>query len=313
MKSTFLFFLLINLVVLESHSARHRNLRRLNSFPKSNLKIADKNSTPMVFDLPVTYNPRVKKWISYFQKPGKKWFTKWLERSHRYVPDIQKILVKEKLPKDLVYVSMIESGFSTRAVSSASAVGPWQFIRSTGIQYGLRSSWWLDERRDVFKSTYSAAKYFRYLYNMFDSWYLAAAAYNMGENRLKRLIKKYKTRNYWDLSQKRTFAKETKDYVPKLIAAILISKAPQLYGFRNIKKHQPLDFETIQVPGGTDLLTLSDRIGVTRRYMKDLNPELLENFVPEFVATHSIRVPKGAAKVALSHAQKSVGIRISRK
>lgn len=292
--------------------SRHR-LRRLNSFKKSELKLATDEQAPMIFDLPVTYNYRVKKWIKYFQTSGKKWFTKWLERSSRHIPPLQEILIKENLPNDLVYVAMIESGFSSQAVSSASAVGPWQFIRSTGEQYGLQVNWWIDERRDFTKSTHAAAKYLQYLHRMFNSWYLAAAAYNMGENRLKRLIKRYGTKDYWKLSMKRGFAKETKDYVPKLMAAILISKAPGLYGFRDIKPHSPYRYDIIDVPGGTDLPNLADHLSVTRRHLLALNPELKLGFVPKFVRSHAIRVPKGAQAMTRQFVDRAKGLYLSQR
>jgi membrane-bound lytic murein transglycosylase D len=144
----------------------------------------------LVFDIPVAYNPRVKYWVEYFQTTGRVWFVKWLERSPRYLPSLQTTLSRHGLPKDLAYIAMIESGFSSQASSTAKAVGPWQFIRETGERYGLKVAWWLDERKDFQKSTDAAAKYLKKLYGMFHNWYLVAASYNTGENRIKRQIKK---------------------------------------------------------------------------------------------------------------------------
>lgn len=246
------------------------------------------------FDLPITYNHRVKAWITYFQTNGKKWFERWLERSHRYLPTMQAVLKERGLPQDLAYVAMIESGFSPRAVSSAAAVGYWQFIESTANRYGLKTNWWLDERRDFAKSTVAASRYLGDLYRMFDSWYLTASAYNMGEGRLKRLIKKHNTNNYWVLSTKKGFPKETSDYIPKLLAAMLIAKAPRLYGFSSVDPKEPYSFDYFHVPGGTDLVTLADAIGATRKDLETLNPELLKGFVPKFIESHRIRIPKGS-------------------
>lgn len=269
--------------------------------PKTKVKLASPLESKILFDLPVTYNKEVKHWLRYFQGQGRKWFRRWLERSTRHVPMIQKVLARRGLPLDLAYLAMIESGFSSYAVSSAAAVGPWQFIRSTGEQYGLQSNWWLDERRDFEKSTHAAADYLGHLYKLFNSWHLAAAAYNMGENRLKRLIRRHRTNDFWQLSQKRDFANETKDYIPKLIAAILISKTPKLYGFRDLLAHKPLRFERIEVPGGLNLTALAQYLSVHPRHMKNLNPELIKGSVPKFVPRHTIRIPRHSKQAVLKY------------
>ena len=157
------------------------------------------------------------------------------------------------MPLDLAYIAIIESGLAPKARSHASAVGYWQFIKPTAERYGLKVNWWVDERMDFYRSTDAATNYLNDLYGMFGSWYLAASAYNMGETRLKRLIKKHKTKNFWILSKKKGFPKETREYVPKLIATVLIAKAPKLYGFKNIKPMRPYAYEVFHVPGGTDL------------------------------------------------------------
>ncbi|HND85809.1 MAG TPA: lytic transglycosylase domain-containing protein [Pseudobdellovibrionaceae bacterium] len=254
-------------------------------------------SSSLIFDLPVTYNAEVTKWITNYQTVGRTWFRKWLERSYKYLPFIQEEFRSANIPTDLAYMAMIESGFSLTAKSSANAVGPWQFIQSTGVRYGLKVNWWLDERRDLHKSTQAAIKYLRELYQEFDSWYLVAASYNMGEAGLARAIKKHGTRDYWTLVRYGAIPPETREYVPKMIAAILISKAPHLYGFRDIEAMDPIETELISVRGGTDLTQISERIGVTLRSLVDLNSELLLARVPIQVENHFIRVPKGANKL----------------
>jgi membrane-bound lytic murein transglycosylase D len=245
------------------------------------------------FDLPVTYNSKVRQWVQFFQKNGKGDFKTYLERSYKYLPKIIPVLEAKGLPKDLAYLAMIESGFSPRAISSAQAVGYWQFIRPTAQRYNLKVEWWIDERRDIIKSTIAAAEYLNDLYKMFNSWYLAAAAYNMGEGRVRRLIAKYNTNNYWTLSKKKDFPTETEQYIPKLIAAMLIAKAPQLYGFRNLKPMVPMKYEYVEVPGGTDIENLAYYIGATKNDLLTLNPELVQGFVPQNISSHRIRVPKG--------------------
>ncbi len=258
-------------------------------------------SDHLIFDLPVTYNKKVSKWIAYYQVRGQKWFREWLQRSYKYMPMIQKELRNANMPVDLAYMVMIESGFSSVATSTASAVGPWQFIQPTGERYGLEKNWWLDERRDLRKSTLAAIRYMKDLHSEFGSWYLVAASYNMGENGLRRQIKKHGTKDYWTLIQLKALPVETQEYVPKILAAMLIAKAPNLYGFRDLSRMDPLDYEIVQAPGGTDLDNIADRLGVTRKSLKDLNAELLLGYIPRQVNKHYIRVPRGSATLVTSY------------
>lgn len=269
-------------------------LKKLSALENSGVELSGSSETPLIFDIPVTYNKRVRHWIKYFQTTGRNSFRIWLERSSRYLPVLQYELAKAGLPQDLVYVAMIESGFSPVALSSANALGLWQFIAPTGQRYGLKIDWWIDERRDFEKSTRAAISYMTDLYKQFNSWYLVAASYNMGENGVRRLIKKHGTNNFWELADRGALPNETTNYVPKIIAAILISKAPALYGFRDLNYHMPVSFEYTQVPGGTDLVNLSNYLGVSEKYLKELNPELIKGFVPRNINGHQIRIPKGA-------------------
>lgn len=252
------------------------------------------NEAHLIFDFPVTYNSRVKKWIKYFQTAGRPSFRRWLERSSRFVPFIQTELKKAGLPLDLVYVAMIESGFSSNAASHANAIGLWQFIVPTGERYGLKYDWWIDERRDFEKATRAAIGYMSDLFEQFGSWYLVTASYNMGENGVRRLIKRYRTNSYWDLVERGALPDETGNYVPKMLAAILIAKAPALYGFRDLEMMMPFAFDTVTVPGGTDLANLARYLGVSERTLTELNPELLRGFIPRDIGQHRIRIPKGA-------------------
>jgi len=254
-------------------------------------------SHALIFDLPMTYNQQVSKWVHYFQTKGGRWFREWLERSSKYMPFIQNELQNANLPTDLGFMVMIESGFSTTAVSQADAVGPWQFIEGTATRYGLKKNWWLDERRDFRKSTQAAIKYIKDLYQEFGSWYLVAASYNMGENGLRRQVEKHRTKDYWTLIQKKALPEETQNYVPKILAAMLISKAPNLYGFRSLEKRNPLEYDYVNVPGGTELSNLAEVLGVTKKSLKELNSELVIGYIPKQVVYHTIRVPSGAGKI----------------
>lgn len=248
------------------------------------------------FDIPVTYNQKVQSWIRYYQSTGRPWLKERIERGNKYLPIMKQALHRKGLPQDLAYIALIESGFSAHAVSSADAVGYWQFIEPTAKRYNLKIDWWIDERRDFLKSTHAAADYLGDLYKMFESWYLTAAAYNMGEGRLRRLIARHQTNDFWELSNQNSFPTETKEYIPKLLAALLISKAPKLYGFRNLQPKSPYEFEYMFVPGGTDLHTLSSHLGISKQQLKKLNPDLKMGFIPGFVHSHRIRIPMGFQK-----------------
>lgn len=294
-------FLLLNWIslwTLLSHNmvfASSKAIPPLSHFVTRPLNVIDRTEPSLIFDLPVEYNNQVKNWINYFQTSGQPHFRLWLERYSRVAHPIQNILTDAKLPKDLIYMAMIESGFSYRAVSSAAAVGPWQFIHDTGTRFGLKINWWIDERRDFYKSTKAASAYIKYLYNMFGSWYLVAAAYNTGENRIKRLMKKHNTRNFWTLARKKALYEETIHYVPKLIAAMLIAKAPGLYGFRNLNPLPQDRFEYFMAPGGTSLLSLAQYLQVPSSLLRRLNPELILFKIPHSVPQHQIRIPVGSS------------------
>lgn len=313
MRSFFIIILSINLVLSSTAYGASPNLtgnqagpnRDINKNPdltlKQKLKLLEKKQTHrsdhFIFDLPVTYNKKVANWISFFQTRGKNFFRNWLEKSSKYMPLLQSELRKAGLPTDLAYMVMIESGFSSTAVSHAQAVGPWQFIESTGKSYGLQKNWWLDERRDIRKSTQAAIRYLKDLKREFGSWYLVAASYNMGENGLRRQIKKYGTNDYWELVKYKALPQETQDYVPKILAALMIAKAPNLYGFRDLDAQYPLQYEMVLAPSGTDLENLANHLNITKQAMKDLNAELVLGYIPKQVSGHYIRIPKGSLSV----------------
>ena len=197
-------------------------------------------------EIPVVLNSRVMHYMNYFQNRGRKSFSIWLARSGKYIPNMKTILQQRGMPTDLVYLAMIESGFNVKARSHAAAVGPWQFIKPTAKRYGLRVDSWVDERMDPKKSTEAAANYLSDLYAMFHSWELAAAGYNCGEDRVQNAIDKYQINDFWQISEF-TLPRETKNYVPKLMAALIIARDPAKYGFVGINYHEPVLYETIRV------------------------------------------------------------------
>ena len=241
---------------------------------------------------------QIGKFIHYFQNRGRERFEIWLARSGKYSLMMRKILAQYGLPGDLVYLALIESGFSPKAYSVARAAGPWQFIAGTAKRYNLRVDWWADERRDYEKATHAAASYLRDLYGMFDSWPLAAAAYNAGEMKIKKAVARYKTDDYAQLIRYRYLARETKDYVPKMLAALSIAKEPELYGFGDVLYEDPLEFDRATVPGATDLEALGRILGVSGESLRELNPELRRFCTPPNREEYEIRLPKGFGPIA---------------
>jgi membrane-bound lytic murein transglycosylase D len=261
------------------------------------------------FDIPIVFNDAVKYYINWFTTEKRKVFGNWLKRSRRYVPIIREILKDQGMPEDLVYLAMIESGFNPKAYSPAKACGPWQFIYATGGRYGLKVNYWIDERRDPEKSTVAAAKYLRDLFNQFGCWYLAAAGYNAGEKRVERAIEKHNTNDFWELSNFNALPKETRAYIPQLIAAAVIAKDPEKYGFGSITYDAPIRFELVRVPGATPLSAVAKSASLDLAEVRSINPEIIRGITPPNVDDYKIKLPMGIdtaafnskLKVALSH------------
>jgi membrane-bound lytic murein transglycosylase D len=246
------------------------------------------------FDIPIVINAKVEQFIQYFQTTARKVFSNWLARSEKYIPSMRNQLRENGLPEDLVYMALIESGFNPYAYSRSKASGPWQFIYLTGKRYGLRSNWWIDERRDPEKSTIAAAKYLKDLYDMFECWYLAAASYNAGEKKIAAAMKRYRTEDFWELTKHRYLKQETKDYVPQMIAAALIAKDPEKYGFVGIEYQEPLRYEKVKIPELTDLRLIAQACETTVDEIKDLNPELCRGVTPPNEPEYEIKIPYGS-------------------
>jgi membrane-bound lytic murein transglycosylase D len=255
---------------------------------------------------PLVYNEMVDMWIRFFTgKRGKPVMQKWLARSTRYIPMMKQVLREQGLPEDLIYLSMIESGFNPKAKSKAKAVGPWQFIKGTGTRYGLKVDYWVDERRDYRKSTFAAAQYLKELHQVFGSWYLAAAGYNAGEGKVLLAVRRDRSRNFWELSRrKKNFRAETRNYVPKIIAAALISKNPEKYGFTDIAFEEPLSWTEVVVPAGVDLKTVSKIIETDEDYVNLLNSELRRGITPPGSAGYKLRIPPSTQEKLLASMDK---------
>jgi len=248
--------------------------------------------TATVYDVPVVLNDKVKKSIIYFQTVAREAFERFLTRSGKYIPLMVDILKQYGLPADIVYLPLIESGFNCKAYSWAKAVGPWQFIGSTGKLYNLKRDWWSDERRDYVKSTHAAARFLRDLYRQFGSWELALAAYNGGPARVENAVKRQQTTDFWELDLR----KQTEDYVPFFMAATIIAKNPTRYGF-HIDYDDPLVWDEVVIHSCMELKTIAQLTGTSVDDIRELNPELLRNVTPPKAREYKLRVPRGTGDV----------------
>ncbi|MFQ5442219.1 MAG: transglycosylase SLT domain-containing protein [Thermodesulfobacteriota bacterium] len=246
-------------------------------------------------DVPIVVNNKVESFIKYFQTSARGYFVKWLKRTGGYDNLIKKILREKGMPEELFYVALIESGLNPRARSRRNAVGMWQFVKPTAVRYGLRVDWWIDERMDPEKSTVAAAKFLKRLYGRFDSWYLAVAGYNAGPGRVSRAVKRHKTNDYWKLTKyRRPLNRETRQYVGKYLAAMLIAKDPEKYGFENIDYAQDVEYEKVGIPHATDIKVIAKAAGITVKEFKHLNPELIRWFTPPDYSDYEVKLPPEA-------------------
>ena len=261
--------------------------------------IVDDFTEPEIYyDFPITINRQVEVYLTLFQGKQRKYFRRWLSRSGKYMPMIQQELAAAGLPLDLVYLAMIESGFNQRAYSKSHAVGLWQFMRGTGKDYHLTVDKYLDERRDALKSTRAAVTYLKDLYSEFGDWYLAVAAYNGGPGTMRNAIRRTKTNDFWKIAQKKNLRLETKRYVPKLIAAIIIAKEPEKYGFTNIVYERPLSFDTITVGPGLRLDAAALLTNASAKEIKALNLELRTGKTPLNTEQYTLKIPAGTKALA---------------
>lgn len=246
----------------------------------------------------------VRRNITLFSEKIRERFSLWLVRSGKYLELMKDILKEKDVPEEIVFLSLIESGFSPNAYSPARAAGYWQFIASTAKRYGLAIDWWRDERRDPVKSTVAAADYLKDLYGMFGSWNLAMAAYNAGEGKILRALNRTKTEDYWSLLKTNHIRNETKDYVPKFIAASMIANSPETFGFDNLEYHPPLNYDLVEVKSPVDLQVIAACAETTEDIIKELNPELRRWCTPPDVPEYTLRIPQGKKDAFLENFSK---------
>jgi membrane-bound lytic murein transglycosylase D len=250
------------------------------------------------YDIPIDVNEAVVSYIRFFQLPlVRPHYVKYLGRGHRYIPRYQQIMREEGVPEDTVYLAMIESGFANYATSRARAVGPWQFIAPTGRLFGLKQDFWVDERRDPEKSAHAAARFLKELYQQTGDWRLAWAGYNAGLGTVQRAQARGYP-DYWSMAAAkghRALRAETKGYVPKLMAAAIIARHPEAFGFRpeEIEPERWPDVEEVTIPDAAPLALIAAAAGVGEAELVDLNPELRRAITPP--RPYQLKVPAAAA------------------
>src|SRR5688572_5352136 len=229
----------------------------------------------IVHDIPIPLNQKVLSYITLFQGRLRDFIQEGMTRGSQYLPMIQNVFRAEGLPLDLAYIPLIESAFKPNAMSRAKARGVWQFMRGTGIENGLRQDWYVDERSDPEKATAAAAKYLTTLNKMSDGdWHLALASYNGGPGRVQRAMKRTRLDDFWKLSARSgVLPRETRDYVPMILAAIVIARNPAQYGF-DLALEQPVKYETVALPGPVDLRRIAEWTDIAIDEIQALNPEL---------------------------------------
>ena len=249
-------------------------------------------------ELPLHINEDVERWIELFQTVLKSDFETFLSRQGAYGGLVQDALRAKGMPEDLLYLAMMESGLKPRAVSNVSAVGLWQFMSPTALQYGLRVDSYVDERRDPIGSTEAALDYLNWLHERFGSWYLAAAAYNAGPGRVERVLRRYADGKigdenlFWEIVDH--LPKETREYVPRLIAATILAKDASAYGFV-VTSIERYDYDLVFVPSGTSLLRVASALEIDVGILRNLNPHLVRGVTPP-AEVYGVRVPVGSSQ-----------------
>ena len=264
------------------------------------------STEPSVFfePIPEAMNSSVQKWLDYFQGRGRKYMSIYLSRYTKYKPLMTSLLREAGLPEDLIYVVFIESGFNGGAKSRVAATGYWQFMKRTGRYYNLKINRHVDERRDPELSTLAAIEYFKSLYSLFGSWYLSLAAYNAGENKIKRIVMTNQSRDFWEIAHKMPV--ETTNYVPKFLAARMIAKNPKKYGFTDIAYEPELRYIKVPIEKPVDLTLMARHSGISRSVLKELNPSTHSHYLPIFSdKTQYLKLPahygkEGVLQTALS-------------
>lgn len=257
-----------------------------------------RDADPRDYSIPVELNERVLTFIDAFESTPRfrDAFRGGYQRMGRYETMIRRILDEEGVPQDLIYLAFIESTFKPTAYSRARAKGIWQFMAATGSRYGLRRNYYVDERSDPEKATRAAARYLRDLYTEFGDWYLAMASYNAGEAKVRRAIRRTGSRDFWAIARTRHLRRETKNFVPSILALSVMSRDPAKYGHGDLRKDPPLEYDWAVVDGPTDLALVARLTGASTKDLRELNPHIRRGVTPPGVDSFKLRVPAGTGE-----------------
>jgi len=247
-------------------------------------------------DLPLVINDEVARYITYFSSHGRGTLENSLVRAGKYREMILGTLSAEGVPQDLIYLAQAESGFHPLAVSRAGARGMWQFMASRGTGYGLQRNWWVDDRQDPEKSTRAAARHLKDLYNQFGDWYLAMAAYNSGPGTVQNAVQRTGYADFWQLYRRGVLPKETRNYVPIIVAVTIMAKNPSQYGLDHLQPESPLRYDKVEINYPVDLRLVAECVDTSVATLQELNPSLLRMTTPKDSA-FSLRIPAGTAAV----------------
>ncbi|MDT8368652.1 MAG: lytic transglycosylase domain-containing protein [Longimicrobiales bacterium] len=256
-----------------------------------------------VESLPLKVNARVRYWIGRFTTDQRPTMETFLAHEEVFGPIIREKLEQRGMPEELIYLAGIESGFKPRATSVVSAAGVWQFMGPTALEYGLRVDDYVDERRDPIRATDAALDYLQYLHERYGSWYLAAAAYNAGPSRIDRALRSVANARrgdeavFWEIQEH--LPRETREYVPKMIAATMIAREAEAWGFGDVVRKLPYAFDRVWVPGGTTLRAVAEATDSEMAVMRALNPHLRQSVTPPG-APYALRVPVGASREVIA-------------
>ena len=249
-------------------------------------------------DLPLMMTDQVAGYINYFSTRGRGTVERALARSGRYEDMIRRILQEEGVPQDLIYLAQAESGFHPLAVSRAGARGMWQFMGSRAKGYGLERNWWVDDRQDPEKATRAAAQHLKDLYKQFGDWYLAMAAYNSGPGTVQSAVKRTGYADFWELYRRNVLPRETRNYVPIIVAVTIMAKNPAQYGLDSVVKERPVPYDTVKIGYPIDLRLAAECVDATTSDLLDLNPSLLRLTTPKVTEKDQefdLHLPAGTA------------------
>jgi membrane-bound lytic murein transglycosylase D len=260
----------------------------------SDSDIAQLEQAKNALDFNFTINPLIQQYINYYQGRGRSTMEAGLRRSGRFMKIARETFRQMGVPEDVIWLGQVESAWSPKARSWAAASGLWQFVPSSGAQYGLRQTAWVDERNGIEKPTAASARYLKDLSKRYNGdWLLAMAAYNTGALNVDRAISRAGEANYWKIYP--YIAQETRNYVPNILAVIMIAKNPEKYGFHNIKPEAPMSFDTVPISGGANLRLIAEMTDSSSDYLQSLNPELRRDVTPRG-ESYNLRVPAGKGK-----------------